>query len=809
MGIRGLGSLLCLLFLVTQAHASIREVDPGDTPHIGANEGFLVIAVDTDFAIEALRLQRSGSLSAELLGDIKPGVKLQLYVASAGEYNFDHISPGRSGYQYRLGNDAEFHFAVKAGVINYPGDLIVRKAGFLQANIWLSNRGLRAMDWMETTHPSLQSYRLSYTGLYPDPFPDFYREKRGTRAMDVATFDAPTKPPVDDKLPIDIEDLWRPSRVEMVRINGGGDLVAEVSRDKDVWNVDLINLMRATSVRLVKTEASVAALDWKTDRTLILTLSREVPRNVAVIQITDADADHPHAEMFSAPRAGYVVDMLASDTTHILFGSQSPSGHLRVDRIDVSSKQAIEASTFKDDRLNSGVLGATDWLADGTGKLRAAIAPKDGKTTLFYGAEGNYRAITLPGSPGSLRPVGLAPEGDLIYALADEGRSQRDLVTFDPVSQTIRSTLFSKPRVDVESLLVDRHRRAVGVLYYQEGNLVSEYFDAERARLNANVARAFPGESVVITDYDDTERHVILRVDSATRPATYFHLDMTKNRASVLDDGHPWFQGRTFAPTTVIHANGTDGLPIEAFLTLPKTTPDKPRPLVVVAHGGPIGIRDAVRFDPNVQLIASLGYAVLQVNFRGSEGYGKAFREAGKGQYGTLIEDDIDAALTAALSSYPLDKQRMCALGMSYGGYSSLISSIRWPGRFRCVISMMGVSDWPLLFTASDSGRSKSGRKALEDAFGDPRLNMDSQLKTSPLYKYEELKTPLLLVHGTEDQRVDFEHTRRLERMLALADHRPSLIELKGAAHGITTPEERKLVWPAVARFLEDHLGQP
>jgi dipeptidyl aminopeptidase/acylaminoacyl peptidase len=322
------------------------------------------------------------------------------------------------------------------------------------------------------------------------------------------------------------------------------------------------------------------------------------------------------------------------------------------------------------------------------------------------------------------------------------------------------------------------------------------------------VQRAFPGESVLITDYDDARRHVILRVESAARPASYFYLDLAKNQASPLDDGYPWLHDHAFAPTHVIHAKGADGLPIEAYLTLPKGG-DRPRPLVVVAHGGPIGVRDTLRFDPEVQLIASLGYAVLQVNFRGSEGYGKAFREAGKGRYGTLIEDDIDAALSAALAAEPLDRARMCAVGASYGGYSSLISSIRWPDRFRCVVSMMGLTDRPLFFTASDSGRSKAGRAAIEDVMGDSRRDLKSMVDSSPLYRYKQLKVPVLLVHGTEDPRVDYEHTRRLARMLALDGRPPEVITVKGAGHGLASAEQRKAVWPSVAAFLQKYLGAP
>jgi dipeptidyl aminopeptidase/acylaminoacyl peptidase len=223
-------------------------------------------------------------------------------------------------------------------------------------------------------------------------------------------------------------------------------------------------------------------------------------------------------------------------------------------------------------------------------------------------------------------------------------------------------------------------------------------------------------------------------------------------------------------------------------------------------HGGPIGVADRLHFEYDVQFIASLGYAVLQVNFRGSEGYGRAFREAGHGQYGTGIEDDIDAALQTALARYPLDASRMCILGTSYGGYSAMISSIRWPGRFRCAVSISGVSDRLLVFTASDTARTAAGRRTLVELMGDPREQQEALMTASPLYQYRKLTTPLMLVHGRDDRRVDFEHTRRLVRMLNL-DHRPPVVlAFADEGHGLEGLQSTVIAWSGIAGFLRKYL---
>jgi dipeptidyl aminopeptidase/acylaminoacyl peptidase len=148
----------------------------------------------------------------------------------------------------------------------------------------------------------------------------------------------------------------------------------------------------------------------------------------------------------------------------------------------------------------------------------------------------------------------------------------------------------------------------------------------------------------------------------------------------------------------------------------------------------------------------------------------------------------------------------MAVVGSSYGGYSALVSTVRWPQRFRCAVSISGVSDRVLFFTASDGGNSAKGRKELERVIGNPNTDLDKMVATSPLYRYREMRVPVMLVHGGEDMRVDYEHSRRLVRMLNMAGHKPVMLSFDHEGHGLSDIDDIDKAYSGIAGFLRQYL---
>jgi dipeptidyl aminopeptidase/acylaminoacyl peptidase len=794
-----------LAMMIGSLQASPRMLDAGEAVALAPDQALLAVAVDTSTALRQVVLRGESALHGELrIDDLQAGRHIALFVVRAGRYRWDRVET-TDAINFDTGRDPEYSFKVYAGAINYPGDFVFRPRSSKRALLHVANRGLGVIDRVERDHPALASLPFQYIGHYADPFPTFYREQRAGAPRPeraVRTIEAPAD------LPLPVELLWRPAAMEQVSMSPDGDLVALVQRDTARrWRVEVADLTRPARPRqtVFTSTRAVRELGWSGDRRLVLgSAERGADNTIVVLDLSQSADGSLLTEQRKLPRRGRVLDLLPLDPDRILVASRADGGQA-VHRIDIGSRAALAAASFRwEDRLNHAIDGDFTWLTDAQGRLRAAtVADQQGTNVVYHGADDRFAEVMRVNDEHGFQPLRVSADGALIYGLTEQQREQRELVSFEPETGALR-TVFALPQVDIMAPVFDLAGELIGARHYLDGRLVTHYFDPAERALEAELRQAFPQRSVSVLDRSRDGRQLLLSVEGSDMPTVIHHYDRERGELTAVERTRPWLDDQTLAPAHVVHAVSADGLPVEGYLTLPVA--EGPRPLVVMPHGGPIGIRNQRHFDPEVQFLASLGYAVLQVNFRGSTGFGRAFREAGHGEPGGRIEDDIDAALAVALREYPLDETRICMVGASYGGYSSLMSVLRSPGRYRCAAAISGFTDRVLQFTASDSGRSADIRDLLEVFLGNPNTELDAMTAGSPLYRYRELDLPLLLAHGTEDVRVDYEQTRRLVRMLNLAGHDPVLVTLFGEGHSVQGQQNREKLWHSVAGFLRQHL---
>lgn len=419
--------------------------------------------------------------------------------------------------------------------------------------------------------------------------------------------------------------------------------------------------------------------------------------------------------------------------------------------------------------------------------------------------DADWQAFEFPEfGADSATPVALTEDGRGVYFTGvRKGADVEGLYRLDPETHEIE-LVYAHAEADIEHLLFDAQGKSlVGVRVYTDRPQYHWLLpDHPLARLYGALQRAFAGQEAEITSLSDDGTRAVAFVWSDVNPGEYFLLDTSTMRAEPLPPARAWIDPREMRPKEAIRLESRDGLPLRGYVTRPAG--DGPHPLVVIPHGGPHGVRDGWGYDPEVQLLANQGYAVLQVNFRGSSGYGTAFRNAGFRRWGTAVQDDIADATRWAIREGITEDGRVCIFGSSFGGYSALMSAVREPELYRCAVSFAGVYDLELMHTTADIPNSRRGRAYLDKAIGQ---DIDQLRQQSPAHHAERVTIPLLLIHGTEDWRVDFQQASTMTGALNRADRPYEWVELKGEGHYIADEDVREQVYGRILSFLDRHLA--
>jgi dipeptidyl aminopeptidase/acylaminoacyl peptidase len=321
-------------------------------------------------------------------------------------------------------------------------------------------------------------------------------------------------------------------------------------------------------------------------------------------------------------------------------------------------------------------------------------------------------------------------------------------------------------------------------------------------RLKALI-QSLQGQQVqLVSSTEDGEKSIIF-ASSDTNPGSYYLFVAKKNSLRFLFATKSWIKPSEMAITKPVNYKARDGLTIYGYLTIPNNTDEKNLPLVVMPHGGPHGPRDWWGYESEAQLLASRGIAVLKVNFRGSGGFGRNFEHAGHKKWGAEIQYDIIDGVKYLIEQGTVNKDNICIMGASFGGYSALQSAILEPDMFQCAIGVVGVYDLPLMFEEGDISERDRGQRYLKSALGTDEALLK---RFSPSYNIDKLKAPVLIVHGGQDERAPIEQAESLVAALKKENH-PYIYELlEDEGHGFYKAEHRTRYYKQVLNFLDEHM---
>ena len=504
-----------------------------------------------------------------------------------------------------------------------------------------------------------------------------------------------------------------------------------------------------------------------------------------------------------------------------------PDGRLDPQRVLVTNAPDISNAELRPDVLQLNTEDGSfhlveknpgnvrNWGADWDGNIRFGLISDGVVSRLVYRA-----APDQPWSPPidfgrdtvSSGIAGLDADNRTLFVFKASPDGRKALYAFDLLEGKFSGALFQHKKYDVAAAVFSpKHRRLLGVRY--DTDRPRQYwFDPDFAKLQDKLDKANPTLVHDIVSMDWEVKKVLVFSHSAREPGYYTLLNLETGKVLPVAKTRPWLKPEAMAETYPVTCKARDGLELNGYVTLPVGRGKKNLPMVTYVHGGPFGIRDVWSFDPIVQFLANRGYAVLQVNYRGSGGYGDEFYLKGRHEVGGAIQDDIEDMTRWAVRQGVADPHRLAIMGASYGGYSALFALAHTPDLFRCGVACAAVSDWLTLIKSADQ-RAEYSREALRfwaAVLGD--MNDEKQRQrlaaVSPVTLAANITAPLFIMHGENDNTVPIDQAYEMVAAMKKAGHTPETLYIDRVGHWWPTNKRGVVFLERLEVFLAANLGK-
>ena len=428
------------------------------------------------------------------------------------------------------------------------------------------------------------------------------------------------------------------------------------------------------------------------------------------------------------------------------------------------------------------------------------------KAAVFYRGSANEAWKQLDESTIGNRfaPMRFAADGQHVYARRSAA-GEPDSLVLAKLDGTVDKVLASSPFSEVNDIYWTPAPRKPYAVVFRGGRPQVQYVDETRyGQIHAALAKQLPDHFVDFVSVTPSGGQLLVHTSSDRDPGNYALFDTVAMKATPLYATMPWIKSETMSQRKPFRFTTSDGLELDGFLTVPRTSNGRNLPMVVIPHGGPIGPYDSWEYDADSQFLASRGYAVLQVNYRGSGDRGFNFERSGYKQFADRIQQDIIEGTRWAISQGHADGNRVCIYGASFGGYSSLMAPIRAPDLFKCSINYVGISDYQIWFDRADTRRSQGGRNYFEQAIGTDAATVRA---VSPIYHLDRFNIPVFIVHGEDDQRVPVKNATDLRSALDRAGKPYEWMVKPKEGHGFYSEANREELYQRMETFLGKYIG--
>jgi dipeptidyl aminopeptidase/acylaminoacyl peptidase len=631
-----------------------------------------------------------------------------------------------------------------------------------------------------------------------------------------------------------IEKFFEGQRINGVSISPDGRYLAlEITAD-GIHYLGVLDRQQKTGIKPImqlerKDRTSFRWCKWaKSDRVLcsIMFSTNSMPSNTNLLRapsvymgstrVVAINADGSNKKLLVDSKYSFggqfqddIIDWIHDDPDNVLIALRGYAGVVGSGHGDMEVKR-LNIRTGSMSLEESGNLHTAGFATDGKGHVRLAEGIEGTTYRLYAKAKDSKswkeivkRVVDLKTEGKFLDPVAVIPDTNEAYAIGDyEGYKALWTVNLSGDSEPLK--LFSQPNTDVYPLFGPDHQ-LLGV-GFDSDTRSAKYFNSNAQLAQEVVNQFLPNRANQLIDFTRDMKTVVVRTQTDKDPPSFLVLDLSVRPAKVerIGSSYPGLKGYELASVEPINFTASDGAMVPGYLTRPIAVVDASKtPLIVLPHGGPYA-RDRWGFDSWVQYLASRGYAVLQVEFRGSTGFGTDWFQQGFADWGGKPYSDVVDGTKWALSKGYGDSSRVCIVGASFGGYMALLSATRNVDSklFKCAVSISGVSDLRELLK---DRQNFAGYQLAKQSIG---TDGDKLRDDSPRTHAKEINIPVMLIHGDEDFTVDVEESRIMNAALDKTEIPHELIVIKGADHYFRDDEYLKKMFSAMDGFLAKHLAE-
>lgn len=607
------------------------------------------------------------------------------------------------------------------------------------------------------------------------------------------------------KFKYSVEDFFRNPEKTRFQLSPDGTHFSYMGPYQRRQNIFIQKIGQEEATRITaETKRDIAGYLWSNDNRLVYLKDEGGDENYHLFAVDKDGSNNKELTPFEGVRIE-IIDPLEDIDDELIIGMNKNNQQLfEPYRLNIQTGKLVQLA----ENMNP-LEPISGWMTDHDGKLRVAVKMVGGtNSTIMYREteEAAFRDVMTTDFRENVTPLFFDFNNKpLAFAASNLGRDKSVLLKFDLTrGKEVGEPIFSHSEVDVTQLGFSRKRKVLTAVSFQTDKRHLHFLDAKTERLFTRLENELGGYEIIIASTNKAEDKFMVRTYSDRSLGAYYFYDEKEDSLQKLAEVSPWIDEKDMAEMEPIQYQSRDGLTIHGYLTVPPNSEKKNLPIVLNPHGGP-WVRDSWGYNPEVQLMANRGFAVLKVNYRGSLGYGRAFWEKSFKQWGKKMQDDLTDGVHWLVEQGIADPNRIAVYGGSYGGYATLAGVTFTPDLYACAIDYVGVSNL-FTFMKTIPPYWKPYLEMMYEMVGHPEKDAEAMKAASPVFHIAEIKTPLFVVQGANDPRVNIDESDQIVRALRAKGVDVPYMVKYDEGHGFGNEENQFECYKAMIGFLRKYL---